>query len=97
MVLLEAMAAGVPLVVTAVGGVPDVVTEREALLVAPEHPELLARALESIRIQPEAARERAAAAKARLESAYALEPWLDRYEAVYRQLIPGTSPRSPGP
>ena len=97
MVLLEAMAAGVPLVVTAVGGVPDVVTEREALLVAPEQPELLARALENIRIQPEAARERVAAAKTRLESAYALEPWLDRYEAVYRELIPGTSSRSPGP
>jgi len=96
-VLLEAMAAGVPVVATAVGGVPDVVTEREALLVPPEHPELLARALESIRLQPEAARERAAAARTRLESAYAVEPWLDRYEAVYRDLARGTATRSPRP
>ena len=91
------MAAGVPVVATAVGGVPDVVTEREALLVPPEHPELLARALESIRLQPEAARERAAAARTRLESAYAVEPWLDRYEAVYRDLARGTATRSPRP
>ena len=58
---------------------------------------LLARALESIRLQPEAARERAAAARTRLESAYAVEPWLDRYEAVYRDLARGTATRSPRP
>ena len=97
MVLLEAMAANVPLVVTAVGGVPDVVTEREALLVPSGHPERLAQALQSIRIRPEAARERAAAARTRLESAYAVEPWLDRYEAVYRDLARGARSRSPRP
>jgi glycosyltransferase involved in cell wall biosynthesis len=83
-VLLEAMAAGVPVVATAVGGVPDVVSDRDALLVPPEQPALLARALQAIRADSEATITRVAAARARLESAYALEPWLDRYEAVYR-------------
>jgi glycosyltransferase involved in cell wall biosynthesis len=90
MVLLEAMAAGVPVVVTAVGGVPDVVTGREALLVLPDQPELLAGALEAIRADSESAKTRVTAASARLRSAYALEPWLDRYEAVYRRLEAGT-------
>ena len=43
--LLEAMAVGVPLVVTAVGGGPDVVGSEEALLVQPENPAALANAI----------------------------------------------------
>lgn len=85
-VLLEAMAAGVPLVVTAVGGIPDVVTEREAILVPPGSPERLARGLHAIRSEPEAARARAVAARQRLHAAYAVDPWLDRYESVYRSV-----------
>ena len=60
--LFEAMAAGIPVIATAVGGVPDVVTEKEALLVPSESPDALARAMTSALDQPDAARERAAAA-----------------------------------
>lgn len=84
MVLLEAMAAGVPLVVTAVGGVPDVVGPGEAILVPPERPDLLALALRDIRENPGPARARALAAMTRLDQEYSLDPWLDRYEVVYR-------------
>ncbi len=45
-VLLEAMAAGVPVVATAVGGVPEIVAhETSALLVPPGAPEEMARAI----------------------------------------------------
>jgi glycosyltransferase involved in cell wall biosynthesis len=45
-VLLEAMTAGVPIVATAVGGVPETVRHEEtALLVEPHHPEQLAEAV----------------------------------------------------
>ena len=43
--LLEAMAAGVPVVATRVGGVPDVVAPGTGLLVPPEQPDALADAL----------------------------------------------------
>ena len=44
--LLEAMAAGLPIVATAVGGVPEMVENNEnALLVAPQRPDALAEAL----------------------------------------------------
>jgi glycosyltransferase involved in cell wall biosynthesis len=58
-ILLEAMSAGVPVVTTAVGGVPDVVTEFEAVLVRPENPRELGVALRSVHDDPEAAARRA--------------------------------------
>lgn len=86
--LLEAMEAEVPVVATAVGGVPDVVRDgREALLVPPEDPSALARALEAVRRNREAARERARRARERLETEFAPQPWLDRHESVYRKVV----------
>ncbi|HLG04574.1 MAG TPA: glycosyltransferase, partial [Gemmatimonadales bacterium] len=85
-VLLEAMAAGVPTIVTRVGGVPDMVTEREAILVPPGDSAALARALGEMRADPAAAAARARAAEGRQAAAFALDPWLDRYEALYRSV-----------
>jgi glycosyltransferase involved in cell wall biosynthesis len=93
MVLLEAMAAGVPVVATTVGGVPDVVSGGEALLVPPEAPASLAAALRTLLLDPAGARERAAAARARLQ-AFDAGLWLDRYDAVYRQVARGVPSRA---
>ena len=87
MVLFEAMAARVPVVATAVGGVPDVVTEREALLVPSERPDALARAIAAVRDDPAAARARADAAAQRLATEFAVGPWVERYAAVYRGVL----------
>jgi glycosyltransferase involved in cell wall biosynthesis len=82
--LLEAMAAEVPIVAAAVGGVPDVVSTKEALLVPAEDSEAVAAALREVFQDPAAARRRASAARERLEREFGLAPWLGRYEAVYR-------------
>lgn len=84
--LFEAMAAEVPIVAAAVGGVPDVISSNEALLVAPGDALGLAEAIHSVYRDPAAARWRAAAARTRLSKKFACAPWLARYEAIYRDL-----------
>ena len=86
--LLEAMAAGVPVVATAVGGVPDVVSPAEAMLVPSENPSALAAAVTETLRNPASTLERTRAAQRRLEQEFALKPWLARYEALYGALQP---------
>jgi glycosyltransferase involved in cell wall biosynthesis len=83
-VLLEAMAAGVPVVVTAVGGVPDVVSDAEAWLVPANNPTALSEALRTVLSNRAEGQRRAALARQRLDGEFALQPWLDRYETLYR-------------
>ena len=87
-VLFEAMAAGVPIVATAVGGVPDVVSVQEALLVPSDDRDALAEAIAVLLNDPGERRRLAKSASRRLESAFALEPWLEAHESMYRELIP---------
>lgn len=83
MVLFEAMAAGVPVIATSVGGVPETVSPREAVLVPPDQPEALATALRDVYRAPAAVRTLAERARERL-TAFAAEPWASRYDAIYQ-------------
>jgi glycosyltransferase involved in cell wall biosynthesis len=85
--LFEAMDAGIPIVATAVGGVPAVVRTSEALLVPSEDPAGLAEALRMAYDDPAPGRARSVAARRRLVEVYGVEPWLDRYEQVYAGLV----------
>lgn len=87
MILLEAMAAGVPIVSTSVGGVPDVVSAEEAVLVSSGDVPALAREVEEVLADPPGAAERARAAKHRLEQDFAVRPWVQRYREVYQAVL----------
>lgn len=87
MVLLEAMAAGVPVVATEVGGVPEVISEDEAWLVPPENPAALWSAVAQVRENPGEARARAAAAGDLLEAGFGMDRWVSRYAEIYRQSL----------
>ena len=52
-----------------------------------KRPDLLARAIRDVMADPEAARRRVEAAGTRLGEEFALEPWLDRYQALYHGLL----------
>jgi glycosyltransferase involved in cell wall biosynthesis len=86
MVVLEGMAAGVPLIVTRVGGVPDLVREEEAVLVPPESSGSLAEAVRRVFRDPEAARERARRAARRFEDVSSTEEWAAAHVALYSGL-----------
>jgi glycosyltransferase involved in cell wall biosynthesis len=81
------MAAGVPVVATAVGGVPDVVGDQEARLVPAESPRELAQAIVELREAPGRRKALADAATARLADAYALPAWVARYAGLYGSLL----------
>lgn len=87
MALLEAIAAGVPVAATDVGGVPDVIGPQEGLLVPPERPTALAQVIRAIHSDPAAARQRAQAARTRLAVEFGPERWLSGYERVYRECL----------
>lgn len=87
MVLFEAMSAGVPIVASAVGGVPDVLSGAEALLVESENVAELAAAVRDIYEHREMAAERARSAQETLRSEYSQEPWLRKYERVYEGVL----------
>jgi len=82
--LFEAMHAGVPIVATQVGGVPDVVTSDHALLVPAEEPGAIAAALRELRRDPASAAGRRSLARQRLTQAFSMAAWVDAIDEVYR-------------
>jgi len=95
MVLLEAMCAGVPIVATAVGGVPDLVGPH-AVLVPPGDPESLARGVDEVLRDVQAAALRASESQARARREFRVETWVARHLEIYSDLI-GESEASRGP
>jgi glycosyltransferase involved in cell wall biosynthesis len=87
MVLLEAMAAGIPIVTTSVGGIPDLLSPAEGVLVPPENPRALADAIRATLDDRTGALARARAAQQRQQAEYDVGPWSARYEALYRDLL----------
>ncbi len=85
--VLEAMAAGLPVVATRVGGMGEAVVDGETgILVEPARPDELARALRSL-LENEALRTRMGrAARARAEAEFSVETMARRYVALYRAL-----------
>jgi glycosyltransferase involved in cell wall biosynthesis len=86
--LLEAMAARVPVVATAVGGIPEIVQDGEsALLVPSRQPAALASAIAETFADPALASRRAAAARAIIESRHSPGARAQFLAKLYRDLI----------
>lgn len=85
--LLEAMAYGLPVVATAVGGNRHVIAnERVGMLVPPLEPGPLARALGELLREPARARHMGAAAREHVGAHWSFEAMVDTYERLYSRL-----------
>ena len=87
MVVMEAMACGLPVVATKVGGIPEVVHHGEnGALVPPGKPEQLAAALDSFLEDPQKAADMGHAARNLIAERYDLDVIAARYAALYSSL-----------
>ena len=82
--ILEAMASGLAVVATRVGGNPELVVDGETgALVPPSNPRELAAALEVYATNPQLARTHGAAGRARAEKSFSLDRMCEAYEDLY--------------
>jgi glycosyltransferase involved in cell wall biosynthesis len=89
-VLLEAMAAKLPVVATAVGGVPEMVENHKSALLAPSNdPAALATAIASLLTDKELAQRLAHNASELVETQYTPEKYARSLVQVYREVIKG--------
>jgi glycosyltransferase involved in cell wall biosynthesis len=90
--ILEAMAAGKPVVATTVGGIPEFVVSGESgLLVKPGDAVSLAQAIKQLLDQPEYARSIARAGQNRARKSYSIEKSVKRHEELYELCLTGSS------
>lgn len=95
-VLLEAMAAGIPVVATAVGGVPEIATDQgTALLVRRGDCSAMAEALARLLQEPDLARRLARQAQAEVLAGYTPETYRRTLTQLYERILSASAP--PGP
>jgi len=93
MAVLEALAAGLPIVATRVGGIPGVIEdEKTGLLVPPRDPQALASALCRLLEDRELRSRLARAGRRTVEDRFAPERVLPRIELLYAKLAGGRAP-----
>lgn len=86
-VLLDAMHAGLPVIATRVGGIPDIVKHGEnGLLVPPENEEALARAIGELYEDPQRRQELAESGR-QFSTAYSPQAMAGKYIDLYKRIL----------
>jgi glycosyltransferase involved in cell wall biosynthesis len=99
MAVLEAMACGLPVLTTPVGGIPEVVQSgANGILVKPQDIDAIAQALRTLLSSESERRRLGDAARDTIERNFALPVTLDKLAGIYREfgLTEKRGPQSPG-
>jgi glycosyltransferase involved in cell wall biosynthesis len=89
-IALEAMATGLPVIATNVGGIPEIVRDGETgLLVPPDDPDALARAMVRLLSDAELASRLADAGARLVREELSVDKMVERTEALYREILEG--------
>jgi glycosyltransferase involved in cell wall biosynthesis len=91
--LLEAMALGLPAVVTDVGGMPEVIVDNEnGLIVPPSDPQALAEAIECLAHDPKRCAELGEHARERVVTHFNINTTIEQTMALYEDVLAGPEP-----
>jgi glycosyltransferase involved in cell wall biosynthesis len=86
--VLEAMAAGLPVVATAVGGTPEAVVDGlTGLLIPPRDPDALAETIAALLRDPDLRREMGRAGRERVAEHFGMARMVEQTERLYTQLL----------
>lgn len=86
-VLIEGMAAALPLIGSTIGGVPETIGDAGILVRAGDTTEIAA-AISSLIADPDRRLELGDRARRRFEAIYSVEPYRQRFSAVFAELLP---------
>ena len=93
--VIEAMHAGLPILATRVGGIPEIIDDGvTGLLVEPMRPDLIAVALRALAADPDRARALGDAARRSAAERFTTEVMVQRVEQLYRTIVTPGSPAS---
>ncbi|CAN5254132.1 glycosyltransferase family 4 protein [soil metagenome] len=89
--LIHALAAGVPAVASAVGGIPEIVTPATGVLVPPGDVGALATALLGLAEEPGRRQSLGAAARSRFDREFDARVWAERLRRLYERVLADTA------
>ncbi len=88
MVMLEAMACGLPIVSTKVGGIPELIEEEvNGLLIAPGDRKALSKALSTLLSDPARRKKMAEANIQKIKEKYDLPIYIEKLKGLYREVL----------
>lgn len=89
LIILESLAAEKPVIASSVGGIPEIITDRETgLLIPSADSEALARAICHLLEQPELAKMYALQGREKVENEFSKDKMIDQMLSIYQQVIP---------
>ena len=85
--ILEAMAAKIPVIATAIGGIPEVVTAETGILIPPDNPQILAASIRQLLLQPHYRQTLGRAGRERVKRFFSLPQMAQRHHELYAKIL----------